>query len=147
MQTKKYRLIPDKLNGFDIVSDADAAQSRQYEMINNMKNSKNRRQNLSDPDLSSRVPEPYKINVDEDAQYTVFISYVEVYNNYIYDLLETPQLDIVSGKPRLLSKNLREDSFRNMYVYGVTEVEVKSPEDALEAFSRANGSGKLHRLS
>ncbi len=143
LQTKKYRLVPDKLNGFEIVSDADAAQSRQTELINNMKSSRNRRQNLSDPDLSNRVPESFRINVDEDAQYTVFISYVEVYNNYIYDLLENPQIDIVSGKPKLLSKSLREDSFRNMFVYGVTEVEVKTPEDALEAFYKGQKQRKV----
>ena len=28
-------------------------------------------------------------------------------------------------------------SYRNMYVHGVTEVEVKSPEEALEAFYKA----------
>lgn len=31
---------------------------------------------------------------------------------------------------------IREDGNRNMYVHGVTEVEVKSPEEALEVFSR-----------
>ena len=31
-------------------------------------------------------------------------------------------------------KILREDALKNMYVHGVTEVEVKSPEEAFEAF-------------
>lgn len=33
-------------------------------------------------------------------------------------------------------KILREDGLKNMYVHGVTEVEVKSPEEAFEAFYR-----------
>lgn len=33
-------------------------------------------------------------------------------------------------------KILREDAVKNMYVHGVTEVEVKSPVDAFEAFYR-----------
>ena len=33
-----------------------------------------------------------------------------------------------------VSKNLREDSNRNMYVSGVTEVEVKSTEEAYSIF-------------
>ena len=143
-QTKKYRLVPDRLNGFDIVEDVDAAQVRQTEMINNMRNSsRNRKHNNSDPQLANRVPETHKLTIDEDAQYAVFISYVEVYNNYIYDLLETPQVDIVSGKPKLLSKTLREDSFRNMYVNGVTEQEVKTPEEALETFLKGQKQRKV----
>ena len=143
LQTKKFRLVADKLNGFEIVSDVDAAQSRQTEMINNMRSSRTRRQNSSDPDLANRIPEEHKLAVDEDAQYAIFISYVEVYNNYIYDLLETPPIDIVSGKPKLTSKSLREDSFRNMYVYGSTEVEVKTPEEALETYYKGQKQRKI----
>ena len=142
-QTKKFRILPDKLNGFEIVGDADAAQSRQAEMMSNMRASRGRRQNPVDSDLASRVPETQRLSVDDDAQYAIFISYVEVYNNYIYDLLETPQADIVSGKPKLLSKGLREDSYRNMYVYGVTEVEVKSPQEALETFFKGQKQRKV----
>lgn len=32
-------------------------------------------------------------HVDEDCCYSVFVSYIEVYNNYIYDLLEDAQFD------------------------------------------------------
>ena len=37
-----------------------------------------------------RIPEPKKLDqvVDEDSGYSVFVSYVEIYNNYVYDLLE-----------------------------------------------------------
>jgi len=134
VQTSKYRLQSDRFNGFEVSSEAEA---KQTELINNMKNGKYKnRPNTSDPDLSTRVPETSKVSIDEDAQYSVFISYVEVYNNYIYDLLEHPQADPVSGKPKLASKGLREDNCRNMYVYGVTETEVKTPEEALNTFFR-----------
>ena len=69
-----------------------------------------------------------KVSVNEDYQYAVFVSYVEIYNNYTYDLLDVPKMDIVSGRMKLTSKMLREDSYRNMYVHGAVEVEVKSPE-------------------
>ena len=42
-------------------------------------------------------------------QFVVFVSYVEIYNNYTYDLLDTPKMDIVTGKQKLVSKILRED--------------------------------------
>lgn len=37
-------------------------------------------------------------NVDEDCCYSVFVSYIEVYNNYIYDLLEEAPFDPIRPK-------------------------------------------------
>lgn len=37
-------------------------------------------------------------NVDEDCCYSVFVSYIEVYNNYIYDLLEDAPFDPIRSK-------------------------------------------------
>lgn len=35
---------------------------------------------------------------DEDSSYSVFVSYIEIYNNYIYDLLEENQEDAIKPK-------------------------------------------------
>lgn len=35
---------------------------------------------------------------DEDSSYSVFVSYIEIYNNYIYDLLEDTQEDLIKPK-------------------------------------------------
>jgi len=60
--------------------------------------------NLSDPNLSGRLPDDTKIEcVDKNGIYAVFISYVEIYNNYIYDLLESDSRDIITGKPKYVS--------------------------------------------
>uniref|UniRef100_A0A8D2PPH5 Kinesin-like protein n=1 Tax=Zosterops lateralis melanops TaxID=1220523 RepID=A0A8D2PPH5_ZOSLA len=75
--------------------------------------------------------------VDEDNVYGVFVSYIEIYNNYIYDLLEEAPFDSIKPKPPQ-SKILREDQNHNMYVTGCTEVEVKSTEEAFEVFWRGN---------
>ena len=43
---------------------------------------------------STRVPEVSQVSgLDEDNAFAVFVSYVEIYNNYVYDLLEevTPE--------------------------------------------------------
>ena len=47
-----------------------------------------------------RVPEPRKVDkhVDEDSLYSVFVSYVEIYNNYVYDLLEEQQPNPIKQK-------------------------------------------------
>lgn len=41
--------------------------------------------------------------VDEDSSYSVFVSYIEIYNNYIYDLLEETQEDLI--KPKWVQEN------------------------------------------
>lgn len=52
----------------------------------------------SSQDSSQRIPDTSRIDsLDEDNVFAVYISYVEIYNNYIYDLLEElPEI----GPPR-----------------------------------------------
>jgi len=143
-QTRKFQLKPDRLNGFNIQGDADAALERQQELAHNLKapgggrkvGGKGNHSGGSEDGLEGRVNETRSVMVDEDLQYTVCVSFVEIYNNYVYDLLDTPKKDLTTGKQRLVIKALREDSARNMYVHGAVEVEVKTPEEALEAFYR-----------
>ena len=81
IQTRKYQLKPDKLNEFEIVNDVDDSLERQQEAVNNMKNSGRRRAGNSNMS-GERLTDSQKVGVDEDMQYTVFVSYVEIYNNY-----------------------------------------------------------------
>lgn len=47
--------------------------------------------------------EAYKADgIDEDSCYSIFVSYIEIYNNYIYDLLEETQEDAI--KPKWVGK-------------------------------------------
>lgn len=72
-----------------------------------------------------------------DSLYSVFVTYVEIYNNFVYDLLDESPIEMSRiGRTGLQSKMLREDISHNVYVNGVTEVEVESPEDAFEVFQR-----------
>ncbi|CAD7081536.1 unnamed protein product [Hermetia illucens] len=127
-QSKKFVFKPDRLNGFEVQSEADAMLERQHEM--NSRFTKPRRQD-SDPEIASQASNNTKIldGVDEDNMYAVFITYIEIYNNSVYDLLEEGSI-----QRTLQSKIIREDSVRNMYVHGVTEIEVKSFEEAIEVF-------------
>ena len=36
--------------------------------------------------------------VDEDSQYAIFVSYVEIYNNYAFDLLEDVPVDSIAPR-------------------------------------------------
>ncbi|XP_029289406.1 kinesin-like protein KIF23 [Cottoperca gobio] len=48
-----------------------------------------------------KLEEAYKNEaVVEDSSYSVFISYVEIYNNYTYDLLEETQEEAIKPKRR-----------------------------------------------
>eukprot|EP00911_Craspedida_sp_UC1_P002096 UC1_evm1s1612 len=73
---------------------------------------------------------------DKDRRYAVFMSYVEVYNELVYDLLDdTPLRDTEgwdpSNRPLKPTKKLLEAGGRTV-VTGVTEIEVHSTEEAME---------------
>lgn len=128
-QTKKYVFKPDKMNFFEIQSDADAMLEQQQEM--HAKYGKYGARKLSDPEIASRASTDVSQleGINDDNMYAVFVTYVEVYNNCVYDLLEDGPI----GKT-LQTKIVRSDERQNMYVHGVTEVEVKNVSDAVDAY-------------
>lgn len=125
-QAHKYVFKPDKMNMFDIQSEAEAMLERQQELHK----FKSGRKNNSNPDLAMSNSDLTKVaGINEDHQYAVFVTYVEVYNNSVFDLLEDGPLT-----KNLPVKIIREDAAHNMYVHGVTEIEIKSAEEAFDAF-------------
>lgn len=126
-QAHKYLFKPDKMNMFDVQTEAEAMLERQQE-LHRFKSGK---KNNSNPDLAMSAADITKISgINEDHQYAVFVTYVEIYNNSVFDLLEdTPPMS-----RNLPVKIIREDAAHNMYVHGVTEIEIKSAEEAFTAF-------------
>lgn len=125
-QAHKYVFKPDKMNMFDVQTEAEAMLERQHELHRFKSNKKNN----SNPDLAMSSSDVSKImGINEDHQYSVFVTYVEIYNNSVYDLLD----DCPTGRIPIV-KIIREDAAHNMYVNGVTEVEIKSAEEAFNAF-------------
>lgn len=140
-QAAKCVFKPDKLNGFDIQSTAEAFldQQKSLGIFNRNVKSKNKKDTIGD--WCSRIPDSTIVEeIIPDMNFSVFVSYVEIYNNYIYDLLDDTPIDPKRTKS-LNSKMLREDAGHNMYVFGVIETEVKTVEDALELFYK----GQLRR--
>lgn len=93
----------DGANCFDIVGEAEAALLRQRQKLDAASGTPSRsgsRYNLREPPTPGCYgadeweQRPRKLDksrvheVDEDSVYAVFVSYIEIYNNYIYDLLE-----------------------------------------------------------
>ncbi|XP_012914806.2 kinesin-like protein KIF23 isoform X5 [Mustela putorius furo] len=157
-QAKRYVFKSNDRNSMDIQCEVDALLERQKrEAIPNPKTPSSKRQ--VDPEFADmiNVQEFCKAEeVDEDSVYGVFVSYIEIYNNYIYDLLEEVPFDPIKPKWNSCStpmrntdfvppqsKLLREDKNHNMYVAGCTEVEVKSTEEAFEVFWRGQKKRRI----
>ncbi|XP_023188765.1 kinesin-like protein KIF23 isoform X6 [Xiphophorus maculatus] len=135
-QAKRFVFKPDEKNGIEVQNQVDALLERQkrdnQQSVPRTPSSRQR----ADPEFADMINPDQACKfegVDEDCCYSVFVSYIEIYNNYIYDLLEDAPFDPVRPKPPQ-SKILREDQNHNMYVAGCTEVEVKSTEEAFEVF-------------
>uniref|UniRef100_A0A4W6DV17 Kinesin-like protein n=1 Tax=Lates calcarifer TaxID=8187 RepID=A0A4W6DV17_LATCA len=159
-QAKRYVFKTDDKNGMEVQSEVDALLERQRRENNlPVPKTPSSRQKL-DPEIADMIKpeEAYKADgVDEDSSYSIFVSYIEIYNNYIYDLLEETQEDAIKPKwngggtpvrqntefipPQ--SKILREDQNHNMYVAGCMEVEVKSAEEAFQVFWRGQKKRKV----
>ncbi|NXO91201.1 KIF23 protein, partial [Certhia brachydactyla] len=157
-QAKRYVFKLDDKNGVDVQSEVEALLERQRREAMPIPKTPAGKKQL-DPEFADMmdVQEQCKAaEVDEDNVYGVFVSYIEIYNNYIYDLLEEAPLDSIKPKwnscntpvrnadfvpPQ--SKILREDQNHNMYVTGCTEVEVKSTEEAFEVFWRGQKKRRI----
>lgn len=140
LQTSRCIFKPDGYNGFDILADSDAkdeAQRQQRELEVQQRNMRNRMDNND----MMRIPDSTCLEIDEDNNYGVFISFVEVYNNSIFDLLDDSCIDPIKNRTPS-SKILREDQRRNMFVYDSTEVEVKSTEEAFDLFWKGQNRRK-----
>ncbi|XP_014863341.1 PREDICTED: kinesin-like protein KIF23 isoform X2 [Poecilia mexicana] len=135
-QAKRFVFKPDEKNGIEVQNQLDALLERQKrDSQQSVPKTPSSRQRV-DPEFTDMINPDQACKfegVDEDCCYSVFVSYIEIYNNYIYDLLEDAPFDPIRPKPPQ-SKILREDQNHNMYVAGCTEVEVKSTEEAFDVF-------------
>uniref|UniRef100_A0A8C1BJZ3 Kinesin-like protein n=1 Tax=Cyprinus carpio carpio TaxID=630221 RepID=A0A8C1BJZ3_CYPCA len=143
-QAKRYVFKPDDKNGMEVQNQVDALLDRQKRDSQTTvpKTPTTRRIDPEFADMISPEEACKADGVDEDSSYSVFVSYIEIYNNYIYDLLEETPIDPIKPKPPQ-SKILREDQNHNMYVAGCTEVEVKSTEEAFEVFWRGQKKRRI----
>ncbi|XP_053129062.1 kinesin-like protein KIF23 isoform X8 [Hemicordylus capensis] len=137
LQAKRYVFKLDDKNGVEVQCEVDALLERQKRDTLPFAKTPSGKWQV-DPEIADmiNVQDNCKLEeVDEDNVYSVFVSYIEIYNNYIYDLLDETPLDPIKPKAPQ-SKILREDQNHNMYVAACTEIEVKSTEEAFEVFWR-----------
>ncbi|KAG8190161.1 hypothetical protein JTE90_008695 [Oedothorax gibbosus] len=138
-QAPKFMFKSNKENGFVVQSTPEALIDQQKNMgLFSRTSTPKRTESIGD--WSDRVSDSYIVNsISALRKYSVFLSYIEIYNNYIYDLLE----DVPEERKykNCSSKMLHEDRQHNMYVLGVVESEVKTADEALDVFCK----GQLRR--
>ena len=150
---KPFVFRPDKANWFKVYTEANA--KAHLDSIKKPKSKKKSKKSPEDtqgddsssPDSSRITDQSLVQGIVEDNSYSVFISYFEIYNNYMYDLLDdtsdTPLLALRAHRgPQ--AKNMREDTRHNLYVGGGVEVETKT---ASEAYALLGRGQKMRRQS
>lgn len=125
---KKYLLRSDRQNSYEIQSESDILIERQRRDNQMLKNAKDRAKTIES--TGTRTLDRTTVfnpELNENCSYFVFVTFVEVYNNYIYDLFDD---DILNKAPQ--SKQLREDNRGRPYIRDVKEIEVRTSEEAID---------------
>lgn len=134
-QAKRNMFKADKMNSFEIQSDSEC--QRLSNQFQSTKLNKQQQVFLNELQLSNK----FQLQLNRDNYYAVYLTCIEIYNNYIYDLLDdmnatsTPTSQTQSDLKE--SKNLKEDSKGSMYIKDVNEIEIKSVEEALDLIAKA----------
>lgn len=181
LQSRKFVFKPDGQNGFDIGASVDAILIQQNEdrdtntpFSTPMATTPYKNFQLRTPRSVSRAVKAFELiqadwrdrqreesivkEINHDNNYSVFVSYVEIYNNYIYDLLDDQigSNHVNNGATPLRQNNqqrfggskiLREDCKKKIYVSGAIEIEVKSADEAFELFLRGGTRRRIGSTS
>ncbi|CAG0897459.1 unnamed protein product [Cyprideis torosa] len=153
-QLPRCQLKPDGANGYVIVSEVEAEKDRIFLEKNwFMKNRKQQQQQtqiedgedqiILDVDLSlGHIEDNSAVHVDNPGNgFAVFVSYLEVYNNSIFDLLDSKFNDPI--RRTFTVKNLRDDPARGVYVQDMTQIHVKSAAEALMLLTKGQKRRKV----
>ncbi|XP_076780575.1 LOW QUALITY PROTEIN: kinesin-like protein KIF23 [Arvicanthis niloticus] len=129
-QAKRYVFKSNDRNSMEIQCEVDALLERQKrEAMPISKTPSSKRQ--PDPEFADmiNVQEFCKAEeVDEDSVYGVFISFIEIYNNYIYDLLEEVQFDPIKPNVKPYCTTIPPEQVMR-FAEVTQEVEVARPVD------------------
>lgn len=61
-----------------------------------------------------------------NQMFAIFVSYIEIYNNYVHDLLDDQAMDMMRWR-QPLSKQLQEDSKKKVFVSGAKVIILSRP--------------------
>lgn len=133
-QAKRFVFRTDDKNGMEVQNQVDALLERQKrENQSSIPKTPSSKQKL-DPEFADMIkPEEAcrAEGVDEDSSYSVFVSYIEIYNNYIYDLLEEVPFDPIRPKWNGAGTPLRQNT---EFMYVASESSLKNHKYSTVAF-------------
>lgn len=135
---RKFTFSPDGANGFKVRSPPDALiEWQKYKQVTRTPSATpmKRKENDDLKEWQSRNRDTTKIDLDSKGNgFAVFVSYVEIYNNYIYDLLDDEIFADSLERRQPQSKVLREDKRKKVFVWNAKEIEVQSSDEAFNLF-------------
>ncbi|KAM3724352.1 Kinesin-like protein [Dirofilaria immitis] len=118
---------PDGRNGFTVRDEFESAIARRRLELERSDN---------EIELTNRYVERRRVSgANPDLACAVFVSYIEIYNEVCYDLLEEPVIK-ADGTKTVSGKDIKLGANNIFYVGNATEVEVDSSDEALEQFYR-----------
>ncbi|XP_071037469.1 kinesin-like protein KIF23 isoform X3 [Parasteatoda tepidariorum] len=122
-QIRRYKLYPSLhiSNGY----------SNEIDYIQEIESRKKSGQSI----CGMQIQDSTTVQACKHKNYSVLVSNVDIYKNYIYDLLEN------SPNSQKLSKTLQEDHTGHIYVSGAIEKQVITAEEALREFEK----GQINR--
>ena len=151
-QATKYTFVPDGQNGFFINSPEEASKMREAKRMEEKTAvatpSRSQRQRSKEvKQLKSNMKWVTEREMDDTSidvkhkgnRFSIFVSYIEVYNNYIYDLLDCS----LTEKNSPQSKMIREDNKKRVFVVGCHEEEVCSSLEAIQVFLKGLHGRKM----
>lgn len=109
------------------------------------RNQQRRARQAMDQSRRRKSYDPTKLAVETDTVYAIFVSYVEIVGNKIFDLLDeydSRQRGYSSDAVDRPSKRLRERDGRT-YIQDVTRKEIHSPEEAFALLRQGQQSQKV----
>ena len=89
VQTQKYVLRPDCIHAFSMFMEVEARSEQQ----------RPKPKKACPKEKYDKLSMSCGEGVDEDSDYSVFVSCIEIYNNLAYDLLDEPVVDGMHIKP------------------------------------------------
>ncbi|XP_022685824.1 kinesin-like protein KIF23 [Varroa jacobsoni] len=143
LKAMKFLFKPDGLNSYDIRGEADAMADRQNAMLANRAATQSiertpakKKQRNEHKEWLQRERDSTRVSGDipEYCKVAVFVQFVEIYNDCVYDLLEEEPAS-VQGRARGPSVRILRGE-ETKYVFGAAEVEVESADEAMEVWMR-----------
>lgn len=126
----EYNLVP--LNG-DQYSVSIANEQVHFDPVQHVANKRKYLTTVADWAKRTRTIRSRSSNlILHNRRFAIFITFVEVYNNYVYDLLDHSRGQNL--KPKRNPLDIRKDSKGSVFVVGASEVQVFDANEAIKLF-------------